>query len=134
MDTKRHPSQITIEEFIEIAKIINPVTFKRARNWRMIDTATQGVNNSYRLVSHTTKCHFHIDWDGPELSFDYYDGLHEELQFPYFCRSLKIAQYLEEIGIEYRSMDKDCAYCSGTGYDPYQNHSTTPAVCPECSK
>lgn len=28
----------------------------------------------------------------------------------------------------------NCDYCNGTGYDPYPNHSTTPAPCPECQQ
>ena len=103
--TKRHPSEITLEEFIEVAKMMHPMSFAGNHDWRMIDTAIEGVENAYRLVADTSLHHFHIDWDN-DLSFDYYDNYCEELQYPTFARSIKIAQYLDQIGIEYKAEER----------------------------
>lgn len=98
--TKRHPSEITLGEFLEVAKIINPQSVEFLSGWILEKDAdlvklipTNSYGEFYFLISWSSASEEYIfitqcrgkDWDDPS-----------------FGECMKIAAYLDSIGIEYR--------------------------------
>lgn len=93
---KRHPSEITQEEFEHIAKIVSPISFTKRRKWIMSD-ADILLPDAYKLHARSSVHVFYFSWwssEGVDISFD--DGQDNN---PSFQRSLRIKKYLDEIGI-----------------------------------
>lgn len=96
----RHPSEITKDELIVIAKIINQRSFDNPKIWRMEPSNDTSLPECYKLVSRSSSHVFWWHWNefeisGVDISFD--DGVRDN--YPTFFESIKIKDYLEHIEI-----------------------------------
>lgn len=102
---KRHPSKITKEEFIEIGKIISPTLL-----WQELDWVVTHGNHSSVLSDDDTRITFTLFWEDLSdigLLVSKFNRSHGFYVNPNFQQSLKIAQYLDSIGVEYRAQNEE---------------------------
>ena len=99
---KRHPSEITLEEFIEVAKIIHPMMGDKG--WSILIE-----EDDYLVTLSMIKFNLKIEMDWSDLNGMRIESVirNQMRTPPEFFESLKIARYLDQIGIEYRAQNEE---------------------------
>lgn len=100
-DTKpeaRHPSEITLEEFIKVAEIMNEKPSPDWMEWEIEHYEEHLKLRTYAYWFVISFAHF----ESAGLCVTKFTKSHGVWSAPTFQQSLNIAAYLDQIGIEYR--------------------------------
>ncbi len=100
----RHPSEITLDEFVHVVKILNPFVVNCVPEWYLYEN---NENNNIRIDGSDGKIKVYLHWDAFGAISSIIGETESQRAQPSFSQVFKIAAYLDSIGIEYRPKNKE---------------------------